>query len=183
MKKVLITGGTGFIGSNFVNKFLELGDEVNLIVRPESNFWRIESVKSKTKLHLVDLTNAEEIERFIGNLRPQIILHFATYGAYQGRGQDIKRTIDIAKKLKKCGVKIVVLEQSRKSINIGRLDLTGDIALVVGNEVNGVGGGIMKLCDAVVEISMHGKKESLNVAVATGIAVFELKNRLNAIRR
>ena len=94
MKKVLITGGTGFIGSNFVNKFLELGDEVNLIVRPESNFWRIESVKSKTKLHLVDLTNAEEIERFIGNLRPQIILHFATYGAYQGREQDIKKTID-----------------------------------------------------------------------------------------
>lgn len=94
MRKVLITGGTGFIGSNFVYKFLELGDEVNLIVRPESNFWRIEPVKEKTKLHYIDLTNAEETERFIADLKPQIILHFAVYGAYQGRQQDAKTTIN-----------------------------------------------------------------------------------------
>jgi nucleoside-diphosphate-sugar epimerase len=94
MRKILITGGTGFIGSNFVYKFLELGDEINLIVRPKSNFWRIESIKNKLKLHKIDLSNAEELERFISNLKPEIILHFATYGAYQGRQQDIKATID-----------------------------------------------------------------------------------------
>jgi len=93
-EKILITGGTGFIGANFVRKFLESGNEVNLIVRPQSNFWRIEEVRNKVKLHFVDLTKAEEVENFVSNLKPQIILHFATYGAYQGKQQDIKTTLD-----------------------------------------------------------------------------------------
>ena len=54
---------------------------------------------------------------------------------------------------------------------------------VGGNEVKGVGKGILKSCDHIIEIKMHGKKESLNVSVATGIAIYELKNRLTAIRR
>lgn len=93
MKKILITGGTGFIGSNFVYKFLELGDDVHLIVRPESNFWRIKPIKSRVSLHFVDLIDEQSINKFIGNLKPEIILHFATYGAYPGRQTDIKTTI------------------------------------------------------------------------------------------
>jgi len=94
MRKILITGGTGFVGSNFVYKFLKLGDEVNLIVRPESNFWRIESIKSKIKLHYINLTSAEAVERFITDLHPQIIFHFAAYGAHQEWQQDVKTIIN-----------------------------------------------------------------------------------------
>ncbi len=65
--KVLLTGATGFIGSNFAYKFLELGYEVNLIVRQESNFWRIEPIENKVKLHYVDLNNVEECDEE-GNL-------------------------------------------------------------------------------------------------------------------
>jgi len=93
-KRVLITGGTGFIGSNFVYKFLDLGYDVHLIVRPESNFWRIEPIKKKVKLHYINLTNTEDVNKFILNLKPQIILHFAAYGAYQSKQQDVKLTID-----------------------------------------------------------------------------------------
>jgi len=94
-----------------------------------------------------------------------------------------KRTIDIVKRLQREGVRIIALEQSKRSINIRTLNHTGRIALVVGNEVKGVGRGILKSCDNIIEIKMHGKKESLNVSVATGIAIYELKNRLTAIRR
>ena len=93
-KKILITGGTGFIGSNFVYKFLDLGHDVHLIVRPESNFWRIKPVEKKVKLHFIDLFNQQEVEKLIIKLKPQIILHFADYGAYQSKQQDIKLTID-----------------------------------------------------------------------------------------
>jgi len=93
-KRVLITGGTGFIGSNFVYKFLDLGYDVHLIVRPESNFWRIEPIKKKVKLHYINLTNTEDVNKFILNLKPQIILHFAAYGVYQSKQQDVKLTID-----------------------------------------------------------------------------------------
>ena len=92
--KILITGATGFVGSNFAYKFIELGHEINLIIRQESDFWRIEPIKDRVKLHYVDLNNAEDLEKFIFDLKPEIILHFATYGAYQGRQQDVKLTID-----------------------------------------------------------------------------------------
>ena len=93
-KKVLITGGTGFIGANFVYKFLDLGYDVHLIVRPESRFWRIEPIKKKVKLHYINLFSAIEVEEFIKRLKPQIILNFAAYGAYPRKEKDEKLIIE-----------------------------------------------------------------------------------------
>lgn len=50
------------------------------------------------------------------------------------------------------------------------------IALIFGNEVEGVSKEILKKCDKILEIPMRGKKESLNVSVAFGIAVYALSN-------
>ncbi|OGL66190.1 hypothetical protein A3B21_01865 [Candidatus Uhrbacteria bacterium RIFCSPLOWO2_01_FULL_47_24] len=50
------------------------------------------------------------------------------------------------------------------------------LALVVGNEVNGVSDGVLKRVDAVVEIPMLGQKESLNVSVAAGVALYVLRH-------
>ena len=52
----------------------------------------------------------------------------------------------------------------------------GNIAFVVGNEVDGLSSEILKKCDIVAEIPMKGDKESLNVATAFGIAVFRILN-------
>ena len=94
MKKVLITGGAGFIGANFVYKFLDLGYEVNVIDKKGSNLWRLESIKEKIKLDSIDLRNYRELESFIIRLNPQIILHFAVYAVYPSTQQDIKEMID-----------------------------------------------------------------------------------------
>ena len=48
------------------------------------------------------------------------------------------------------------------------------LCLVVGNEVDGLENDVLNLCDDVLEIPQYGTKHSLNVAVATGIAIFEL---------
>jgi len=78
------------------------------------------------------------------------------------------------------GFKIIALEQDRRSIPYSKLNsvfrfLNSDcLALVVGNEVDGISKEILDLADQIIEIPMHGKKNSLNVAVATGIALFEL---------
>ena len=48
------------------------------------------------------------------------------------------------------------------------------IALVMGEEVKGLPQSILKISDTVVEIPMYGKKESLNVSVAAGVALFQI---------
>ncbi|HBM46178.1 MAG: tRNA/rRNA methyltransferase [Parcubacteria group bacterium GW2011_GWF2_38_76] len=79
-------------------------------------------------------------------------------------------------KLKKDGFEIVSLEQSNNSIDYKKFKLKQNTALILGNEVAGVKKNILKSSDKIIEIKMKGKKESLNVAVATGITVFRLLN-------
>jgi len=76
--------------------------------------------------------------------------------------------------------KIIGLEQTKSSKNIFELKSIGrsPLALIVGNEVRGLSPIILKYCDDVVHIPMYGKKESLNVSVAFGVAIYDLiKNR------
>ena len=93
-KKILITGGAGFIGANFVHKFLELGYKVNIFEKKETDLWRIEKVKNKINLYSPDLTDYNETEKIICEIKPDIVIHFAAYGAYQRFQQDINLTID-----------------------------------------------------------------------------------------
>lgn len=56
-------------------------------------------------------------------------------------------------------------------------DLSGDIALVIGNEGNGVSDELMAMADIVVKIPMDGQLESLNASVAAGILMYETKRK------
>ena len=80
-------------------------------------------------------------------------------------------------RLKKEGWKIVALEQARGAKSIFKIKPTRNskIVLIVGNEVEGISGAILKRADVIAEIPMFGKKESLNVAVAFGIAAYQLR--------
>jgi len=91
--------------------------------------------------------------------------------------KNLKRLITT---LKKKGFFIVGLEKNERSIDISELSLEKqrNIALIVGNEVDGVEPEISKLCDVVVHIPMYGKKESLNVSVAAGIGMYVIKSKL-----
>jgi tRNA G18 (ribose-2'-O)-methylase SpoU len=86
------------------------------------------------------------------------------------------QTWRLVDKLKKFGYKILALEQSNKSEDVFKFKIPDyeRLALIVGNEVSGIGKNILNKCNHVLEIPMVGKKESLNVSVATGVAVFEL---------
>lgn len=77
-------------------------------------------------------------------------------------------------RLKQEGYALVALEQAPGSIDYREYRSTGKVALIVGNEVEGVESKILKRCDVILEIPMRGKKNSLNVSVATGIALYEI---------
>lgn len=80
----------------------------------------------------------------------------------------------LIKKLKADGTKVVALEQAEDSVPYDQYKVEGPTALLVGNEVDGVEEGVLGACDAIIEIPMKGQKESLNVSVAAGIALFYL---------
>ncbi len=70
---------------------------------------------------------------------------------------------------------IVALEQSEKSISLEHYTAPEKVCLIVGHEVLGVSEDILSVCDDIVHIPMLGKKNSLNVAVAAGIALHTLR--------
>ncbi|MBI2609740.1 RNA methyltransferase [Candidatus Giovannonibacteria bacterium] len=80
----------------------------------------------------------------------------------------------LTKKLKKDGVEIIALEQSRNAMNFKKFRPNYPLALILGNEVRGIAPAVLKKCDKIIQIPMRGKKESLNVSVAAGVALFSL---------
>jgi 23S rRNA (guanosine2251-2'-O)-methyltransferase len=88
----------------------------------------------------------------------------------------VKEAKDVILQLKSEGVKIAALELTENSIphySFAHADFP--VALLVGNEIKGVSQDLLDLCDFALEIPQYGIKQSLNVAVAYGIAVFELR--------
>jgi tRNA G18 (ribose-2'-O)-methylase SpoU len=76
-------------------------------------------------------------------------------------------------KLKKNGYKICALELDRRSVDFKRAEYGFPLALVVGNEVDGVSKETLALADFIVSIPMLGRAKSLNVATAYGIVAYE----------
>lgn len=85
-----------------------------------------------------------------------------------------KDTRVLIQSLKEQGVFVVALEKNSISLPLSKGQYKQPLALVVGNEVDGVSEEILELCDQTVHIPMKGKKESLNVSIAAGIAMHHI---------
>ncbi len=91
----------------------------------------------------------------------------------------VKSPIKLIKALKAKKIQIIALENNipvgagiARPINIAKFKPKFPLVLVLGQERQGISPAILNLCDKAVEIPMYGKKESLNVSVAFGIASF-----------
>lgn len=88
----------------------------------------------------------------------------------------IENTFDCVKKLKEENYYIVAFEQSEKSVDYKEVSVMGKekVAFVVGAEVVGISTDVLAQSDVIVEIPMLGTKESLNVTIAFGVAVYRI---------
>jgi len=86
--------------------------------------------------------------------------------------------LGLLKELKGAGYQIVLLEQMQGSVAHDVFKPKFPVCLVIGNEVSGITESLQSVCDAAIEIEMQGVKNSLNVSVAFGIAVYQLRSRL-----
>lgn len=76
--------------------------------------------------------------------------------------------------IKQSGYRLVALEQSNDSIPLPNYKAPSKVALLLGEEVHGIETELLEQCEDILEIPMVGKKESFNVSVATGIALYHI---------
>jgi 23S rRNA (guanosine2251-2'-O)-methyltransferase len=87
-----------------------------------------------------------------------------------------KSILPLLTKLKKEGFNIIAIEQDEKSVDYRKVKIKNKNAFIVGTEVTGIPKNTLNKCDTIAEIPMKGKKESLNVSVALGVALFRMLN-------
>lgn len=85
-------------------------------------------------------------------------------------------TLEAVQKLKEEGYRLLAVEQVKNSKKLNEIDLKPNekVAIIFGNEVEGVSNEVLTLCDDFIEIPQMGMKHSLNVSVAAGIVLWEL---------
>jgi nucleoside-diphosphate-sugar epimerase len=76
-QKVLVTGATGFIGSNLAKAFVDEGREVHIITRPSSNLMSLSAIKSRIQVHTHDGT-FEGLLKIVKHAQPTTVFHLAS---------------------------------------------------------------------------------------------------------
>ncbi len=115
------------------------------------------------------------IDRF-GRARED--MHKVAIGAEKSVSwSQFKNPFQEIREMQKNGVYLIGIEQDKNSIDIFEYQApenVPEIIIAVGEEVSGMEGEQLALCDDILEIPMHGQKESLNVSVAFGVAVYQI---------
>lgn len=100
-------------------------------------------------------------------------IHKTALGAEEMVPFEYQETPDLDT-LKTDDYRIVGLEQDERSIMLPEYTPPAKIAVLLGEEVEGLTPELRAACDDLIEIPMHGQKESFNVSVAAGIALYQL---------
>lgn len=89
----------------------------------------------------------------------------------------MKRVGDVLRRLRVMRAQVIALEVADGAVDYRAFEPSWPLAVVVGNEVEGVSADMSHNVDAIVSIPMRGSKESLNVSVALGVALYEFTRR------
>jgi len=82
VKRVVVTGGTGFVGANLARRCLREGHEVHLLVRRGHDPWRVEELRRDVTIHEADLADRARLAAVAAAIRPDWVFHLAVAGAY-----------------------------------------------------------------------------------------------------
>ncbi|MFO7676398.1 MAG: TrmH family RNA methyltransferase [bacterium] len=88
-----------------------------------------------------------------------------------------RKTVAVLSELRGRGVQLVAAETAAPAVPYHRFEYRPPVALVFGNEALGLPGLVLDACDGVVDIPVAGLKNSINVAAAAGILLFDLCRR------
>jgi nucleoside-diphosphate-sugar epimerase len=81
-ERVLVTGGSGFIGACLVRELIADGQDVHLMLRPESPTWRLAGLEGRYTRHNADLRDGPAVRSAVRASRPDVIYNMATTGTF-----------------------------------------------------------------------------------------------------
>ncbi len=159
---------------------MEKGDKEIIVVLPDirsslnvGSIFRTADACGISKIYLTGYTPAP-LDKF-GRVDKQIAK--TALGAEKNIAwEKIEGVSKLLTKLKKDNFFIVAVEQAENSVDYKKIKLENKTAFIFGNEVDGLPKSILKKCDIIAEIPMVGDKESLNVSVSAGVALFRILN-------
>ena len=85
MKKVLITGASGFVGNNLARFLLSRGHEVHLLLREGHAQWRLKGILQDVQVHIADLCDPDSLDIALNKAQAEWIFHLAAHGAYSSQ--------------------------------------------------------------------------------------------------
>lgn len=82
MKRVLLTGASGFVGANLARRLLHDGHEIHLLLSGQACPWRLVAIRSEVQFHEADLRDASAVQSIVSHVRPDWVFHLAVRGGY-----------------------------------------------------------------------------------------------------
>ncbi|OAI42030.1 hypothetical protein AYO40_02020 [Planctomycetaceae bacterium SCGC AG-212-D15] len=82
MRRVLLTGASGFVGANLARRLLRDGHEVQLLLGRQTRMWRLADIQSDVQCHEADLRDASAVQKVVSEARPDWVFHLAVHGGY-----------------------------------------------------------------------------------------------------
>jgi nucleoside-diphosphate-sugar epimerase len=115
MKKVLITGASGFVGNNLARFLLGRGHETHLLLRKGHAQWRLNDILGDVRVHTADLCDPGGLTAAVKNARADWIFHLAAHGAYSSQMDtarivqtNIMGTVNLVQACLKAGFEVLV---------------------------------------------------------------------------
>lgn len=93
--RAFVTGGTGFAGSHLVRHLVESGDQVAVLLRPESDAWRINDVIDRVTTIVGRLSEASALVGPLKEFKPDIIYHLGWFGSGSAGRDDPRQTENV----------------------------------------------------------------------------------------
>ena len=75
MVRYLVTGASGFVGSNLIRKLIDDNNELTILIRDNSDLWRINDLLPKIQTIKTDFSNYEKLEKLISDVDPNFVYH------------------------------------------------------------------------------------------------------------
>ncbi|MDD9954380.1 MAG: NAD-dependent epimerase/dehydratase family protein [Candidatus Woesearchaeota archaeon] len=79
--KIFITGAAGFVGAYLTRYFLEKGHEIHILLREQSDTWRLKDIVDNVHVHHMDIRD-EKVREIVKHVQPDAVIHTAVYGGY-----------------------------------------------------------------------------------------------------